>query len=97
IHYDINDFDETTTGRFDFDVTRLATSLFLASRYRGDALEAAVGVALSAVTHYTTRLPRILSKKSPEPDVSESAPTGCLPLDALVQAAVAVKRSAFVE
>src|SRR5262245_8617164 len=25
VHYDVNDFDETTTGRFDFDVCRLAT------------------------------------------------------------------------
>ena len=26
IHYDVNDFDETTRGRLDFDVCRLATS-----------------------------------------------------------------------
>jgi uncharacterized protein (DUF2252 family) len=97
VHYDINDFDETTTGRFDFDIIRLAISLFLASRDRGDPLDAAVGVAMSSVTHYTTRLPRILSKKAPEPDVSESAPTGCLPLDALVQISTAAKRPAFIE
>src|SRR5262245_32083774 len=29
IHYDVNDFDEATSGRFDFDVCRLATSNFL--------------------------------------------------------------------
>ena len=97
IHYDINDFDETTTGRFDFDITRLATSLFLASRERGDALPAAVGVVLSAVTHYATLLPRILRKKTPEPDVSESGPTGCLPLDTLVQSTATAKRPPFVE
>ena len=97
VHYDINDFDETTTGRFDFDITRLATSLFLASRDRADALDVAVGVAMSAVTHYTTRLPRILTKKIPESDVSESAPTGCLPLDTLVQTTATAKRPPFVE
>src|SRR5438105_15964208 len=26
VHYDVNDFDETTRGRFDFDVCRMATS-----------------------------------------------------------------------
>ncbi len=35
IHYDVNDFDETTRGRFTFDVARLATSLFLAGREAG--------------------------------------------------------------
>src|SRR5262245_38621610 len=32
VHYDINDFDETTRGRFDFDVRRLTTSLVLAAQ-----------------------------------------------------------------
>src|SRR5262249_34608035 len=32
IHYDINDFDETTRGHFDFDICRLAMSLFLVAR-----------------------------------------------------------------
>src|SRR5439155_15832477 len=44
VHYDINDFDETTQGRLDLDVSRLATSLFLASRERGDSLAEAVQV-----------------------------------------------------
>src|SRR5262249_41387210 len=38
VHYDINDFDETTRGRPDFDVRRLATSLVLAAQERGDGL-----------------------------------------------------------
>src|SRR5438270_8857024 len=37
-HYDINDFDETTQGRFDFDVRRLTTSFILAAQERGDGL-----------------------------------------------------------
>ncbi len=97
VHYDINDFDETTTGRFDFDVGRLAMSLFLASRDRGDALAVAVGVALSAVTHYANLLPRVLSKKTPEPDVSEAAPSGCSSLDDLVRTSALAKRAAFFE
>src|SRR6516165_2181130 len=47
IHYDVNDFDETTTGRFDFDVCRLAVSHFLASRERGDPLGDAVQASLA--------------------------------------------------
>src|SRR5260221_14442392 len=50
IHYDINDFDETTHGRFDFDVCRLATSLYLASRERGDSMDRAVLVPLAGVS-----------------------------------------------
>ena len=97
VHYDINDFDETTTGRFDFDVCRLVTSLFLASRDRGDALGVAVGVALGASTHYATLLPRVLNKKTPEPNVSEAAPSGCVPLDDLMRTSALVKRPAFIE
>ena len=97
VHYDINDFDETTTGRFDFDVSRLATSLFLASRDRGDALGVAVGIALSSVTQYATLLPRVLAKKIPEPGVSEVAPSGCPALDELVRASAAAKRQGFIE
>jgi uncharacterized protein (DUF2252 family) len=31
VHFDVNDFDETTTGGFDFDCKRAAASLFLAA------------------------------------------------------------------
>src|SRR5690349_18909170 len=38
VHYDVNDFDETTQGRPDFDVRRLATSLVLAAQEQGEGL-----------------------------------------------------------
>src|SRR5262245_61403239 len=43
VHYDLNDFDETTRGRFGLDICRLATSHFLAAReWPGETLEGAV-------------------------------------------------------
>src|SRR5262249_21005348 len=50
--YDINDFDETTQGRFVFDVRRLATSVVLASYDRGDDLSEAVEAALTFLHAY---------------------------------------------
>jgi uncharacterized protein (DUF2252 family) len=44
VRYDINDFDETTTGSFDFDCKRAATSLFLAAAQQGQTLTEAVAV-----------------------------------------------------
>src|SRR5260370_6703491 len=53
IHYDVNDFDETTQGRFDFDICRLATSLLLASQERNDPLPLAVQAAPAGLATYT--------------------------------------------
>jgi uncharacterized protein (DUF2252 family) len=97
-HYDINDFDETTRGRFDFDVCRLATSHFLAARERGEALARAVQVPLAGLLTYTETVRRLLKKgKDPQYDVSAAAPSGCAPVDELVRASAAAKRPPFVE
>ena len=48
IHYDINDFDETMFGRFDFDVCRFAVSTVLASQERHDTLDNQVNAVLAA-------------------------------------------------
>jgi uncharacterized protein (DUF2252 family) len=96
IHYDINDFDETTTGRFDFDVCRLATSLFLAARERQDSLEQAVPVPLAALRTYTDTLRRLARAKTAPTDASETQPCSCTPLDELIRITAATKRTAFV-
>jgi uncharacterized protein (DUF2252 family) len=96
--YDINDFDETTRGRFDFDVCRLATSLFLASRERGDSLADAVQVPLACLTAYTEAVSRFLKKgKEPAVAVSDASPAHCPPVDELIRSAAAAKRPAFIE
>ncbi len=97
VHYDINDFDETTTGRFDFDVCRLATSLFLAARERKDSLERAVQIALATVSTYSETVRRLIKKgEGADLDVGESSPSGCPDVDELIRARVAVKRPAFI-
>jgi uncharacterized protein (DUF2252 family) len=97
IHYDVNDFDETTTGRFDFDVSRLAVSHFLASRERDDALADAVHTTLAGIIAYAETV-RSLVKKGPSHDLdfNEQALTGCPAIDHLIQAGAAAKRPDFI-
>ena len=96
VHYDVNDFDETTSGRFDFDVCRGAISWFLAARDRGDALADATQTTLAGVA-YVDALKRLLKKgKTPDLDVSEAHPSGCHPVDALVVAEATARRPAFI-
>jgi uncharacterized protein (DUF2252 family) len=97
-HYDVNDFDETTTGRFDFDVCRLATSHFLAARERNDPLPRAVTITLAGVTAYADALRRWLGKNKPaDLDLTDRSRTGSPAIDQLLAAAVAAKRPAFIE
>src|ERR1700704_4547481 len=49
IHYDINDFDETTHGRFDFDVCRFAANIVLGTQTRKDTLENQVAAVLAGL------------------------------------------------
>ena len=50
--FDINDFDETAPGPFEWDVKRLATSLELAGRSNGYHRKVRRGIVLTAVTAY---------------------------------------------
>jgi uncharacterized protein (DUF2252 family) len=95
VHYDINDFDETTRGRFDFDVCRMATSLFLAAKERGDPLAAMVQLPLAFLTSYTDVVRRLI-KKGLAFDVSEKSPSGSPAVDDLVRTCAANKRSDFI-
>lgn len=95
IHYDINDFDETTRGRFDLDVCRLATSLYLAARERGDSWHDAVSVPMAGLTTYTEAVRRFL-KKGADYDVSEKAGCDCPVIDDMVRLAAATKRSEYI-
>lgn len=54
--YDINDFDETTTGRLDFDACRCATSLLLAASRQGLQLRSAAIGAHAFVEMYVDAL-----------------------------------------
>ncbi len=54
--FDINDFDETHPGPFEWDVLRLATSFVLAARDNGLPAEDAAAAALSVGTAYRTQM-----------------------------------------
>src|SRR5262245_35146993 len=97
-HYDVNDFDETTTGRFDFDVCRLATSHFLAARERNDPLPRSVETTLGAVLAYAAALRRWVGKTKPANlDLTDKRPTGSPAIDRLLTASAAAKRPAFIK
>ena len=98
VHYDVNDFDETTTGRFDFDVCRLATSHLLAAQDRGDLLGPAIESALAGVSAYAAAIRRMLGKgKAVQLDVSEMSRCGCVSIDALIAESVKAKRGPFID
>ena len=54
--FDINDFDETFPGPWEWDVKRLAVSLVLAARDRGFAKSVARDAVLATVASYRERL-----------------------------------------
>ncbi|MEA1674011.1 DUF2252 domain-containing protein [Nitrospirillum sp. BR 11163] len=54
--FDLNDFDETLSAPFEWDVKRLAASLVLAARDAGHAPGAAKDMARAAVTAYRLRM-----------------------------------------
>jgi uncharacterized protein (DUF2252 family) len=97
IHYDINDFDETTRGRFGLDVCRLALSHFLAALERHDPLERAVQLTLAGLRAYVETVRRLLKKgKDLNLDISDTQPIGVPAVDDFVRAMAAVKRPAFI-
>jgi len=56
--FDINDFDETLPGPFEWDVKRLATSFVLAARWLGLDPDGVRQSAISAVASYRTSMAR---------------------------------------
>ena len=97
VHYDINDFDETTRGRLDFDVCRLGTSLFLAGRDASLGLADAVRVVLAGLTAYADSVRRLLRKgPGPEADVNQVTAAPYPPVAALLRQAGAVRRKEFM-
>src|SRR5215471_21154904 len=54
--FDVNDFDETLPGPFEWDVKRLAASLAVAGRDNGFSAKARRGVVLAAAASYRTAM-----------------------------------------
>lgn len=59
IVYDINDFDETLPGPFDWDLKRLSASLVIAARHRGFDDEAGSDAVRSATRTYRTKMQQL--------------------------------------
>jgi uncharacterized protein (DUF2252 family) len=96
VHYDVNDFDETTSGRFTFDVARLATSLFLAAREAVTGLDQTLPVVVTFLQTYAAEVQRLV-KKGGGVDVSEASPSGAKAVDDFVAEKAAAKRPHFIE
>jgi uncharacterized protein (DUF2252 family) len=97
VHYDVNDFDETTRGRPTFDVARLAISLFLAAREAGQRIEGAVPLLLTFLQTYAAEVQRLVKKGGAGLDVVEGSPSGERAVDEFVKEKAAAKRPAFIE
>jgi uncharacterized protein (DUF2252 family) len=97
VHYDVNDFDETTRGRFDFDVFRHATSLLLAAQERSAPLTLAVPVVLAFLETYTQSVVRLVKKgRDLDLDLNESNSSAYPPVQSLLKEAASTKRPAFI-
>ncbi|MFZ3557038.1 DUF2252 domain-containing protein [Streptomyces sp. BH055] len=59
--FDLNDFDETYPGPFEWDVKRLAASIAVAARDNGHSDRQAHHAALTSVTAYRTNMRRLAS------------------------------------
>ncbi len=97
VHYDVNDFDETTRGRFTFDVARLATSLFLAAREIGLSVHDAVPMLLAFLKTYALAVQHLVKKGGAGFDAIEGAPSDSRAVDELLGEMASQKRPAFIE
>jgi uncharacterized protein (DUF2252 family) len=52
--FDLNDFDETIRGPFEWDLKRMAASLILAGRESGHKNNSACDAVIRCITHYST-------------------------------------------
>ena len=61
--FDVNDFDETLPGPWEWDVKRLAASLAIAGRDRGFSDKERSGIVLDAVSGYRTEMAKLATMK----------------------------------
>ena len=64
--FDINDFDETLPGPWEWDVKRLAVSMLIAAQSNGFALKEQEQIALDTVQEYRTAMQRFAAMKNLE-------------------------------
>jgi uncharacterized protein (DUF2252 family) len=64
--FDINDFDETLPGPWEWDVKRLAVSMLIAAQYNGFAVKEQEQVVLDTVAEYRTAMASFAAMKNLE-------------------------------
>jgi uncharacterized protein (DUF2252 family) len=64
--FDINDFDETLPGPWEWDVKRLAASMIIAAQDRGDTVAQQERVVLETVAEYRSAMRRFAAMKNLE-------------------------------
>ena len=64
--FDINDFDETLPGPWEWDVKRLAVSMMVAARNSGFSVNAQERIVLDAVAEYRTRMAQFAAMRNLE-------------------------------
>jgi uncharacterized protein (DUF2252 family) len=64
--FDINDFDETLPGPWEWDVKRLAVSMLIAAQYNGFSGKSQEQIVLHTVEEYRTAMARFASMKNLE-------------------------------
>ena len=64
--FDINDFDETLPGPWEWDVKRLAVSMLIAAQYNGFQVEDQEQVVLDTVAEYRTAMASFAAMKNLE-------------------------------
>jgi uncharacterized protein (DUF2252 family) len=62
--FDINDFDETLPGPWEWDVKRLAASMLIAAQYNGFSVKDQERVVLDTVEEYRTTMARFAGMKN---------------------------------
>jgi len=97
VHYDVNDFDETTRGRFTFDVARLATSLFLAAGEESLGFGPSVSVLVAFLQTYAAEVLHLVKRGGAGLDATEGSPSGSRAVDELVSQMAAARRPPFIE
>lgn len=97
VRYDINDFDETTRGRLDFDCCRAAVSLLLAAGQIGiDQTEAMIAVHACAIA-YAQHIGEFARQEraAPVPNSDKDLPQASVARQ-LIQDAAAVRRADYI-
>jgi len=98
VWFDINDFDETTRGSFDFDCKRMAASLFLAAGEHGLDWPDAVAAVIEFGRAYAKKIAHFAKHEdSGDFGFNDSRLPDAPKVKSLIQDAASASRSQFIE